>query len=468
MANRFEKYVEQPATAEAEPNRFAKYKPQPMSGVEDVARSLATGVGEGAAGTVGLLGDVQTLGDAVGTWVGDRLGLPRLTPEQEQTLRPIRPPTTADVERATGFDQMKHQPQTTAGEYARTVGQFVPGAATMGAGTVAGTGRAALRYGIVPGLAAETAGQYTEGTPMEPLARTGAAILASGPIPGLGTPVPAAVRAAPTRQAMRSDASALFQRADQMGIVYDPTWYAQTVDAITRRARTQGVRTARNPRAADILAELNEMKGTAPTMTQILDIRSAAAELARKSADEGERHAAGVVLSEIEDALGSAGMSNIISKGDPQEAFRIVKEANALWRRQSVAAVIEEIAKKAGRRDVTKRGAALKQGFRTLADNPNRMRAFTPDERKAIEEVAQGGPLTLLSSLTQGVWGVGPTLRAAANLGAKPKAKFADALVRSGGRGVRMSPYGPMIGLAPVYAQQSGAIDEVTRALMGQ
>lgn len=66
----------------------------------------------------------------------------------------------------------------TAGQYASTIGEFLPGAMGGGVGT-------ALRFGVAPAVASEAAGQATEGTAFEPYARAGAAlgagILASRP-----------------------------------------------------------------------------------------------------------------------------------------------------------------------------------------------------------------------------------------------------------------------------------------------
>lgn len=146
---------------------------------EDIARSAATGLGEGVTGSVGMLGDVQSLADDFGTWVGNKLGLKPLTPEQDAALKSgTRAPTTADIESAIGFDQHKHTPQTTAGEFARTAGQFVPGFAVTG-GVQAGVGgvkralgaAAGVGTGVGAGIGSEAAGQATEGTMLETPAR---------------------------------------------------------------------------------------------------------------------------------------------------------------------------------------------------------------------------------------------------------------------------------------------------------
>ena len=59
-----------------------------------------------------------------------------------------------------------------AGEYISTAGEFAGGA-----GFASGPS-AMLKYGVAPGIASESAGQLTKGTPIEPYARLGAALIA--------------------------------------------------------------------------------------------------------------------------------------------------------------------------------------------------------------------------------------------------------------------------------------------------
>ena len=79
--------------------------------------------------------------------------------------------------------ESQYQAPGLLGEYISTAGEFAGGA-----GGMAGP-RAMLRYGAVPGVASEAAGQATEGTVFEPYARAGAGIGASI----LATPRPSSV-----------------------------------------------------------------------------------------------------------------------------------------------------------------------------------------------------------------------------------------------------------------------------------
>lgn len=148
-------------------------------GLAGIQKSAASGIVEGAAGMVGLpnvgIGLVERGMDwainkgahAFGlTTNSDRGGDGRSSvsdgfPTQERVLKPV--------------EKHLYKPQNTAEEYARTVGEFIPGA-LAGPGSIA---RKVLAYGAAPAIASETAGQATKGTSLEPWARGGTAIAAT-------------------------------------------------------------------------------------------------------------------------------------------------------------------------------------------------------------------------------------------------------------------------------------------------
>jgi hypothetical protein len=76
------------------------------------------------------------------------------------------------------------------------VGEFLPGAAAFGGGSIGNL----ARFGVLPGLASEGAGQLTEGSAFEPYARVGAALLAPA-IPAMASRAISPFRAPPNRMA---------------------------------------------------------------------------------------------------------------------------------------------------------------------------------------------------------------------------------------------------------------------------
>ena len=113
---------------------------------------------------------------------------------------------------------MKHTPQTTAGQFARTAGQFVPGFAAAG-GVQAGVGGVKRALGTAggvvtgagAGLGSETAGQLTDGTPFETPAR-----IAGGLAGGMGANV--LTRRAVTPRAIPPERAKMAQTLRKEGI----------------------------------------------------------------------------------------------------------------------------------------------------------------------------------------------------------------------------------------------------------
>jgi hypothetical protein len=162
-------------------------KAKPVSTLADVAKSAGTGLIKGAAGVGGLVGDLQSL---VGAGMDKILG-PK-SPEAQAAIGGGLLPTSGGIQsKIEGVTGPLYKPQTTAGQYAQTAGEFAPGLA------LGGGGGAATRLGrnwLAPAVTSETAGQLTKDTALEPYARIAGALapaaaprLASDVIGTLGT-----------------------------------------------------------------------------------------------------------------------------------------------------------------------------------------------------------------------------------------------------------------------------------------
>lgn len=197
MAGPWERYQKSP---EAGP--WSKYQKSPtpepqqdsggvMATLGDMAKSGAAGVARGAADLVGLPGSLSDLAKsgmdlalskgyeavtgetpAPGSFFAGMSGLP---PElREQTRSDMSGSRARQGLSSVTGGATDYEAETTAGKYAGTVGEFLPGAAAFGGLSPSNL----LKFGAVPGVASEAAGQATEGTAYEPYARVAAALLA--------------------------------------------------------------------------------------------------------------------------------------------------------------------------------------------------------------------------------------------------------------------------------------------------
>lgn len=173
----------------AEITKMRNTQPQPST-VVDMAKSAGVGVGKGLIGVAGLPGDLAEYGARGIDWatrkIGGALGVD-VQPREDRAPTYGSADITKAVEEQTG---PFYKPQTTAGKYAETVGEFAPGLIGGPAGLV----RRGITQVLAPGLASEAAGQATEGTKAEPYARIAGALaggLAPSAIGRAITPVPA-------------------------------------------------------------------------------------------------------------------------------------------------------------------------------------------------------------------------------------------------------------------------------------
>lgn len=145
------------------------------SSAGDIVQSAGAGLTRGVAGLLGLPGEISR-----GVrWAASKAGIAPGDPDYIEgrgkyaLSGDVATPTANSLrEAAKPIIGEEYQPKTTAGKYARTVGEFIPGA-------IAGPGKLAqnaLLYAGIPGIASEAAGQVTEGTSLEPYARFAGAV----------------------------------------------------------------------------------------------------------------------------------------------------------------------------------------------------------------------------------------------------------------------------------------------------
>lgn len=88
----------------------------------------------------------------------------------------------------------------------------------------------------------------------------------------------------------------------------------------------------------------------------------------------------------LRDILDKAGKDDIVNGSEGLEAL---KRGRNLWSRSSKLRDVEAIINRAALSP--NEATAIKTGFRTLASNPNRLRGFTPQEKKLIKDAAKSG-----------------------------------------------------------------------------
>jgi hypothetical protein len=356
-------------------------EPQPQNArggaVMDVVRSGVSGLGRGATELAALPATIGGGLDALSERVG-------LIPEGSRANTPslgagIRAAGSQITNGATEYD-----PQTTTGEYAQTVGEFVGG----GAGA---------KVGVLGGLASEGAGQLTEGTALEPYARIGGGFAGGFAGAALGSTIDrvrqGGLRAAFVRNTesvddLRTAATSLYDDARATGVQAAP---AQTTAMATRAratlqaegAITPSGRIAEMPNVRHAIATLDDYAGSPMTPTEMLSVRRAL-QTAAGSADGAEARIGRVLRNQFDEAINPLA---------PQ-----IRQANAIYGRMAQGELVEQTIELAGSQAGQFTGSGFENALRTQFRGLERkiikgQLQASPDEVAMISHIARGGSL---------------------------------------------------------------------------
>ncbi|MGN7962189.1 hypothetical protein [Brucella sp. 22210] len=355
----------------------------------DAFSSFAAGVGRGAADLAGLPGTVSDLLNAGGEWAMSQFGLPtRSQVMQQQGIESTGNPLSGENFReglsAITGGATDYQPQTTVGEYARTVGEFVPGAMVAGANLPN-----VLRFGVAPAVASETAGQATEGTPLEPYARIAGALLGGAAASRIGnTSVPKVPTAAEIKQSANYGQLNDAMRNTQL----TGGAYRQVVGDIWKEAQDFGLTTDLKSRFGgalnDFLKRADQSGGASLYDLELL--RRSLRNSAGNTLDKASQALAGRLVDKLDDVVDALSPSQLSNAGrSAQDVVASLKDARQAYRTGLKGQMIEDAMTKA-QSAASGVENGLRTEFRKLVNSPRLARNFTNAEREAIRNVAEG------------------------------------------------------------------------------
>lgn len=352
----------------------------------DAARSIPGGLAKGIAGTVGAPSSaLNFIANQAGRLVG-RDQIPDADPRATTFLGiPTTGQLNASISAPTGG---YYEPKTVPGQYAQTIAEFAPNAMLPG-----GIAARAARV-VVPAAASEASGQATKGTPYEPFARAGGALL-GGLAEGAGEGFLASkADAVPTAADLKSQANSLYQGVRDAKISVSKDAYGDLVKDINSAVKEAGTHPKLHPKVAGALESLDEVKGADVPLGDLERLRRVV-KGAASSIEPDERRVAGVALGKIDNFIDNLSPEQV-SSGDASAAAKL-SDARDLWARLRKSEVIDdamERAQNSARAQTGNLAAGLRDQFKSLSNNAKVMRQFSPAEQDAIKQVARVGPIT--------------------------------------------------------------------------
>jgi hypothetical protein len=375
--------------------------------VGDVAQSAVAGLTRGVTGLVGLPGDAASMMDKGIDWAAGKMGL-EAKGERPRPLAPTSSEALGAVESVVG---KTHEPQTTAGKYARSIGEFAPG-------IMFGGPRQAISNVLAPAVASEAAGQATEGTAAEPFARVGAAV-AGGLAPGMLARGLQRAPKAPSIGELGAKTDAAYDAMRNSNVVLTPYKADLIHKDVWGTLSAKGFDPDMHKDVATALKSLEKVSAQ-PLALETLDMKRRLFSEAAK--DKGQSRLVRKAIERIDDHIANLANTDVVV-GNPQQASSAIKDGRTFAHRKFKAEEIANALKKAERRTASTGSGgnidnAIRQNIRKILDNPKKSRGFTADELAMMENVVKTGKAQNLARLIGKLSPQGSGLMAALGIGA--------------------------------------------------
>jgi hypothetical protein len=386
---------------------------------EDIAKSAGTGLIKGAIGaTTGLIPDISAAAHNVANkylfdpLLNATIGPPKSTKTISDLVTGADGQQPPDINKMFGSEnQVKalesvtgdlHKPQTTAGEYAQTAGEFAPALLGGGEGLMQ---KLATRV-AAPASVSETAGQLTKGTELEPYARVLGAV-GGGSLAGVLSRAPGTV--VPTVEELKSAARAQYNHPDVKDVRIDPAatdflhhWIRNDLES----GANSGFRASDQPKTFSAIGELSNpdqsMARAAGAPATIDDISSVRKRLGRIASERdatgnptSDAAAASRAIDHVNTFLENLRQPDLL-QGNAARASQVLHEAGQNW---GAAKRAEEVATRAENARIQAASTygggninnATRQALRPLAKNDfQKARGFNPDEQAALSSAVEG------------------------------------------------------------------------------
>lgn len=250
---------------------------------------------------------------------------------------------------------------------------------------------------------------------------------------------PKAAKAIVDSETFKVKASDLYKEAEQLGGVLSP----QFTDDFLAKAQNlskqteAGKLTIGQDELASLLSRWKSLRGQPISLQAAKEIDEGLSEIADKYFKEGKITAEGRKILEVQnafrDSIENAVPSQVIGG---KEGFLALRQARKTWQQ---AMKINDIERILARAEFTDQPAnSIKNGFRTLLNNPKRLRGYSKEEIKLMSEAASTNvQLETLRTIGSRLLGIGTTVTG--NMPAAIAAQVAGRAARTAGENVRIA-----------------------------
>jgi hypothetical protein len=196
----------------------------------------------------------------------------------------------------------------------------------------------------------------------------------------------AANKTVATIEKLRADKDAAYAAVDQSGHRYQPAEFDSLIGSMTRRLQAERASPMRHPKAASMMDDIANLRGSSPTLTELDQLRQVVSRDVAGATDPAERRLGTIMIKEIDNFIATRPGNELINK------------ARSLNTRLSKAEKLGTAMTKAERQAASTGSGgnienATRQKVRQILDNPKQSRGFSKVEVEAMEAFVRGGKL---------------------------------------------------------------------------
>lgn len=209
-------------------------------------------------------------------------------------------------------------------------------------------------------------------------------------------------------------ANAAYKRAEDLGGYIKGSTTDKFLDDVVQKIMPQtkaGKALAGDSPVSKVMKRLETLRGRPLSLQAAQEIDEYLGDAIDDFTEMGRLKKPGKRLLDIQNAL-----RDVIDNATPddvfgdKQGFEALKEGRKLW---SKSAKLRDVEKIITRAEMSEQPAnALKSGFRTLYNNPNRMRGFTKAEKAAVKKAANAGVVSeILRGPASRLFGIGMAVK---------------------------------------------------------
>jgi len=279
---------------------------------------------------------------------------------------------------------IEYRSPTTVGQYAGTVGEFLPAAIGGGAG--------ALRTAVVAGLGSEAAGQATEGTSLEPYARIAGAIVAPYSANKTLSALQKRNVKAPTIETLKAEKNAAYDLLKSEGTGLTGTQTAYLIEDMRNVLNMDDIILSAKPSVERALKLIDEVEDAgAMNLSKFNELEKALGKIYRSARDAPEVL---TMMSKMDDALaaGSRDKNLILAAKAANKKYTKAKMLDKYFSNALEGAGKGKI--------IANSGEALQNTATRILRNEKNLPFWSDDELKALQALSQGSiPTRLMGAI---------------------------------------------------------------------